>query len=394
MNDALTRADRISRQGRRSEFDLLRAGAAGLIFLCHFFGLVGELPAEWVEWRTLATFFTSFGSFGTDALLCLCGFFIARSMASSEFRYVPYVKRRLAVLYGPYLCVLGAATVVSLLAPGLSKFEEGENPVFYLVRQLLFVPGLFPETPMLTVAWALVTILTGYLLVPLWHWPVRETSIWKKAAYWTATVVGTGLLAVLFDFELRHLALPGGVAIYHLAKAIESRVLSVWAPIVLLLAGVGLALQFALATAWSWGWSSVTVIAVELTILLLLAAGITASTPTEIPKWLLPLRYMGEAGYSFYLLHGSITKVMLVLLFPGFGFGVAAPVDLALALVLCFGASVVGSQVLYRSVEKPLRENASALGEVVLSAAEQKQIIESLQRPGQARYSREESKYR
>jgi peptidoglycan/LPS O-acetylase OafA/YrhL len=203
-----------------------------------------------------------------------------------------------------------------------------------------------------------------------------------------------GLLATLLGVPERHLMLPAGVAGYFVAKAIETKIMGAWTPILLLLSGIGLGLYYALSVAWAWGWPSFGAVAMQTAILVLMTAGILSSVPTELPRWLAPVRLLGESGYSFYLLHGSITKVMLVLLFPGFGYQLAAPTDLVVALAVCFGAAVVGSQILYRMVELPLREKASAIGEVVLSAAEQKQVIESLQRPTQARYSREESRYR
>lgn len=394
LHDAAATADRAARQGRRYEYDLVRAGAALLLFLSHFFGMVGELPAEWHEWNALSNFFQRSGPFAFAALLFLCGYFVARSMSANEFFLRPFLKRRFAILFGPYACALVAAATVSLLAPGLSKFEEGVNPVAYLFAQFLVVPGVFPEAPMLTVAWVLPLIAMAILAFPLWNWPVRDANVWKKAAYWSATTVGLGLTMLLGGWDTQWLILPAGAASYFLARAIETKVVGVWIPLGMLLAGLGLAIHIALRLAWDAESSAYSLMPLQVLAMLLVNTSVLCSSLTDVPKLLLPLRGLGESGYSFFLLHGSITKVMLLILFPGFGYALSAPSDLILALGLCLGAAVVGSQVLYRAVEKPLRENLDVTGERKISEAERKQVIESLQPRGPARYSRADAEYR
>jgi peptidoglycan/LPS O-acetylase OafA/YrhL len=391
LHDAVTSADRASRLGQRYEYDLLRAAAAISVFLCHFFGLVGELPREWAEWSNLSGFFQRIGSLGTNALLFLAGFFVARSLSGPEFHYRFYVKRRLAVMGGPYACVIVCATIVSLLAPGLSKFEEDVNPVSYLLRQFLVIPGLFPEAPLLTVAWILPIVISSYLLAPLWHWPVREANVWKRAAYWSSTLVGAVLVFSLLNWDLRGLSVLAGLAGYFLARAIESKVTGATVPLALLLLGLACGVYIALGTAWNWDLPYLGLLTLAM---FLVTASVVSTSATKIPGALLPAQSFGQAGYSFYLLHGSVTKVMLVILFPGFGYNLSAPSDLVLALLLCLGAAIVGSQVLYRCVEKPIRENVDANGERRLSEAERQQVIESLQPRGPVRYSRADAEYR
>jgi peptidoglycan/LPS O-acetylase OafA/YrhL len=394
LHDAAATADRAARQGRRYEYDLIRAGAALLLFLCHFFGLAGALPETWHEWIALSSFFQQAGTLAYGALLFLSGYFIARSMNSAEFYLVPFLKRRFAILLAPYACTLVAATTVSLLAPGLSKFEEGENPVSFLFRQFLLLPGLFPEAPMLTVAWLLPLIAVGLLVLPLWNWPVRDANVWKKAAFWGASTVGIALILLLGGWDMQWIVLPAGTSSFFLARAIETKVTGAWIPLGLLLAGLALGIYLALSIVWQMELPPAALSSLLISALLLIHTGVLCSSATDIPKFLMPLRSLGESGYSFYLLHGSITKVMLMILFPGFGYNLSAPLDLVIALLLCFGASIVGSQVLYRAVEKPLRENIDGNGERRLSEAERQQVIESLQPRGQARYSRADAEYR
>lgn len=394
LHDAAATADRAARQGRRYEYDLLRAGAALLLFLSHFFGLAGALPEAWQEWVALSVFFQKAGVLAYAAMLFLSGYFIARSMNSTEFYLLPFLKRRLTILLGPYACAIVAATTVSLLAPGLSKFEEGENPVAYLFRQFLLIPGLFPESPMLTVAWLLPIVVTALLVLPLWNWPVRDANVWKKAAFWSASTTGLSLILLLGGWDMQWLVLPAGAASFFLARAIETKVTGAWVPLGLLLAGLGLASYLALSLVWQLDLAPVALYGILISAMLLIHTGVLCSSASDIPRVLLPLRSLGESGYSFFLLHGSITKVLLMILFPGFGYNLSSPVDLVIALLLCLGAAIVGSQVLYRAVEKPLRENIDGTGERRLSEAERQQVIESLQPRGQARYSRADAEYR
>lgn len=394
LHDAAATADRAARQGRRYEYDLLRSGAALLLFLAHFFGLAGALPETWQEWIALSAFFQEASTIAYGMMLFLGGYFIARTMNASEFYYGPFLKRRLAILAAPYACTLVAATTVSLLAPGLSKFEEGENPVVYLFRQFLLLPGLFPEAPMLTVAWLLPLIVAGLLLLPLWNWPVRDANIWKKAAYWSASSLGLALLLLLGGWDMQWLLLPAGAASFFAARAVETKITGAWAPIGLLLGGLGLGVYLALSIVWKSEMPPAVQAGLLIAALFLVNTGVLCSAATDIPRLLVPLRSLGESGYSFFLLHGSITKVMLMILFPGFGYNLSAPGDLVLALLLCLGASVIGAQVLYRAVEKPIRENIDGNGERRLSEAERQQVIESLQPRGQARYSRADAEYR
>ncbi len=394
LHDAAATADRAARLGRRYEYDLLRASAVFTLFLCHFFSLAGAIPAEWQEWNALSAFFQNAGSLAYNALLFLGGYFIARSMSANEFYLVPFLKRRFAILFGPYACTLIAATTVSLLAPGLSKFEEGENPVAFLFRQFLILPGVFPETPMLTVAWLLPYMATGILVLPLWNWPVRDANVWKKAAYWGASSVGVGLLLWLGGWSLQWLILPAGAASYFAARAIETKVTGSWIPLALLLTGLGLGVYLALNLAWNLEAPMMGAMSAQIVAMFLIHCSVMCSVNSDIPRVLVPLRSLGESSYSFFLLHGSVTKVMLLILFPGFGYTLSAPLDLVIALVLSFAAALVASQVLYRAVEKPLRDNIDSTGERKLSEAERQQVIESLQPRGPARYSRADAEYR
>ncbi len=394
LHEALSSADRVSRQTRRYEFDLLRALAALTVFTCHFFGLAGALPEAWVEWNAIGHFCLHFGSFGTDALIFISGFFIAKSMGQESYSYRNFLRQKMGIIYGPYIAVLVVATLVSVVAPGLSKFEEGVNPAAYLVHQLLLLPGLFPEAPMLSVSWTLAFIVAGYLACPLWHLPVRYGSVWKKAAYWLVSVLLLGAIAAQLEMSGRCLLAPAGVAAFYVAKALASKIVGVFLPRVMLAGAAALLILRGYAIVQGWTLDAFTILAIELGALLLLAGSILSSEGREEPTALKPLAGIGRSGYSFYLLHGSITKIVLLLLFPGSGYAISAPSDLVMSFGLAMAAALIGSQILYQLVEKPLRNGLMLTPEVVLSDAEQRQVIESLQPRTPSRYSREDSRYR
>jgi peptidoglycan/LPS O-acetylase OafA/YrhL len=383
VRDAVERSHVSTQTGRRYEFDLLRAAAVLLVFLFHFFSLLGSLPETWVEWNAFREFVLQIGIYGVDTLLFFTGFFIARSMAATDFGYLDYLKQRLGTIYAPYVSAVLAALAAGFVAPGLSKMEEGQNPAGYFVEQLLLVPGWFPEGPLLSVAWVLPLVVVGFLLTPLWHWPLREAGVWKCAGYWSATVCCGFLLAGLVDVPLRYLVIPAGVAAYFAAKAIESKLVGIWGPLIFLAAGLGTAMYVALGAAWGWDFPVLGMLGYELLALLLLATAILGSPATAAPRALAPVQFLGASSYSFYLVHGSITKVMLMVLFPGFGYQLGSPLDLAIALGVCLGAAVVGSQILYRLVESPVRFRLTVAPERELSEEEKRLLIASLQMPSQ-----------
>ncbi|GAB4369322.1 MAG: hypothetical protein OHK0021_12360 [Bryobacter sp.] len=394
IRDDVQRKDVASRLGRRYEIDLVKAGAAVLLFLFHFFGLLGELPETWVEWGAFRAFSLKIGDFGLHALLFLGGFGLARSLAAPKFEFVRSVQYRLSALYAPYAAVIALATALSIVFPALSKFEEGENPVFTIFQQFLLVPGLFPESPLLSVAYVLTAMVAAAVLCPLWHWPMRDAGVWKGAAYWLATTAGAALLADLAGVPLYYIAVLAGVAGYFVAKAVEAKTVGLVLPLVLFAAALGLGVYLALGLNGNWEFPLIGQFGFEMLTLLLLTAAVVASPETATPALLHPLQFFGMSSYSFYLLHGSVTKVMLLVLFPGFGYQLSAPTDLAIALVVCLGAALVASQILYRAVEAPVRVRFAEDRERVLSEEEKRLLIASLQPPGQARYSREESEYR
>ncbi len=341
--------------------DVLRGIAAGLVFLFHFVALFdtnGRLTQSWGKFVVVPTFF---GSIGTNLLLLLCGFMIARSLVKPQFDYRRFLQDRFLRIYLPYFLVIASALLFWQAFPAFAKISPHSVDLRYLITQFVLVPGLFSNRPVLTVSWTLSLIFSAYCLFPLLAIAYRKLSrqsVSSLLPLWLL-ILSTCLCSALIwpEVPVRICYIPLGCAVADWFLVGRPSPLPL-RRILLLLLTATLTLSFRF---WLTENRSLLNLPHSEYTLLFWSCGATATaigTSLAIltnPDWIrgcfrLPLRgllFLGRRGYSFYLLHGPVTKV------SAFYLGwLCTNATSALALALfCFAGSLIAAHIMFSLVE-------------------------------------------
>lgn len=347
-------------------FDALRASAATIVFLYHYAGFVSALFSQtdamgWIAGRL--------GSSGTNLLLLLSGFFLAKGVASGRFSYLRFVALRVARIYIPYLAVLLMALAFAHLATGYSRAEVVNASWTTLMHQLVLLPGVFPEKPVLTVTWTLSYIVAGYLLFPLLGFAMRQRkmSLKERVCIWAAVTGGCFAAGLLWEaWPIRFAYIPAGCLVFE-TQTRESWQ-TTWPRMMRkLLAGAALFLLIralletkVLGTGWP-PLASRGLFTASGMIFASCLVGITLlAQHREGLRRMMPALSLvggfGRTGYSFYLIHGPVVKLFALIVFPWMAAREAPASSYWLIMPVCWSLAAVAGLVLYRTVERPSRQ--------------------------------------
>lgn len=351
-------------QSRWIGLDLVRGAAAILVFLFHYAGMTAGRTASNPAWEALESTSFLLGSVGTNLLLLLCGLLIGKSVSNKGFSYREFVIKRSIRLYFPYVVILFLAAVFAAVFPAFSKPHSDQNDLEYFLIQLLLVPGLFPDRPLLTVTWTLSYIFTGYCVLPFLASAYRNLFPDRTGylAIWIASLIAC--LGVFFAYgapSIRLSYIPAGCILAELLR--QNRVRLSGPRHLLPVIGIGFSallcrfgIELHLADSF---------LAPALKPLVYFLFGLTAvssftlfsifssrvirlSASTSLGKL---LNFTGKRGYSFYLLHGAATKTILFIALyfvpEAFNWWVA---DLLL-LLFCFASALAISHISYELLE-------------------------------------------
>ncbi len=315
---------------------------------------------EWVAARI--------GSIGTNLLLLLSGYFMAQNLASGRFTYGRFVALRLIRIYVPYLVMLLLAVGFSSLRPRYARAEVAAATVQTLLQQLLLFPGLFPERPVLTVTWTLSYIVAGYLLFPIVGEWLRRAGTERdgRLAVWSGVTVGVFAVALSTEVpSIRFAYVPAGCLVFEVQAAAWGRG-RVWIPQTLLtLTGMLLVVRILLdgqllGAEWPrtlarglYSASGLGLVSGLVGLALIVERRYRLSEQSRMVRY---AAGFGRTGYSFYLVHGPVVKLIAMLAFPPMAAAGAPAVAYWGALPLCWAVAAGGALVLYRTVERPSRK--------------------------------------
>ena len=250
-------------------------------------------------------------------------------------------------IYPTFLAVflLALGLIIALKVPDRIPTE----PVaagFVLLANLLLLPGLFPMTPIVTVAWSLSYEMFFYLAAGVMVlgfgmnlWPVARR---------VALILGLGAALLGLGWA----GLPGwpyrmvGFCLGMLLAEGWGRGVPPWAG---WLAPLAVFLGFA-----AGGVTGFPLLLLQSLACFLLCAvcfrevgGVSAAM-----SWT-PLRWLGNMSYSYYLLHGFVVSFGMLVAGKLLPQGMPAMLFPVL-MVVCFAGSVVASAVLFAWVERPI----------------------------------------
>ncbi len=325
----------------------LRGLAVTLVFLQHYTvqsQLIGLSPGPA---SVVAAALRRYGNFGVELFFVLSGYLIYGTLVRRAPPFIGFMARRLQRIYPTFLAVFAGALVLTVLAPIPGKIPHGAWPAtLYLAANLALLPGLVPVVGIVDVAWSLSYEMFFYLVA-------------------AAVVLGCGLSAAPRPRRIVLLVLLTAAfvaASYAGIANFPMRMMPFFAGM-LLAEGVG-----GRVPAWL-GWAAPG--AAFLAFVLHAVPGVTAEVVQTmaffalcavcfrgagvVSGWMTtaPLRWLGNMSYSYYLVHGFVVRIVMVLLarllpggMPDWLFWGAMP--------LLYVASLLVASVLFIVVEKPL----------------------------------------
>lgn len=330
--------------------DYLRAVAAWLVVWDHMANLVPQrmgqafAPARWVRHNITDPLgiIQDFGWFGVVVFFLISGFIISdRAAVESPYRFVV---RRLLRIY-PMMAVAVALSI----ALGVSTAPLSVSTILLNVSLINYL--IVPQVVLVGVAWTLIIEMVFYAITALTQFMRRSPHriainlafctlvIYQRGAFGPdfglfATVVSYLPIlvmgqAVYWWLEAERLSWPWGFA--YLGAA--------WG--VFLLGVRAIHPEFAPA-------DNSYAISVAYALLLFVAL-----LNVRLPEWR-AIRFLSDTSYSVYLLHGLLGEQLLILLLRHH-----TPVNLAIAVAAA--ASLAGSWITFRFVERPTQRLARAL---------------------------------
>ena len=339
----------VSARDRLLPMEGLRGVAVLLVFLQHYCRQFVETGHLTGGTALFAAAFRNFGNRGVELFFVLSGFLIYGILIKKQPGFVVFMWRRAQRIYPAFLASFLLACAVDLQRSRPMIPQGLVAGAGYILENLVFLPGLFPITPVSAVNWSLsyewwfytgITALFSALAIGRSHPKIR---IYIILAAGTALIFASALGVPWVP--IRALSLIAGMLLAEVQRA------GLRPPHLLIVLGA-LCLSFL---------GSVSGILAEWQIAILLAASFFAlchfsffhqSTLSRLLSisW---LRGLGNISYSFYLMHGFVVvafarTVIYIAAWP------SLDIVFWLGAAPAFFGAVVISALLFFTVEKPL----------------------------------------
>lgn len=292
----------------------VRGVAALMVFCVHYANHFKAYAApgfavQAARWMEVA------GQAGVDLFFALSGYLIYGLAMERKGGLGQFLGRRLRRIYPPFLAVLAFYLCVFFLAPSWAKWPA-EGRWSYVAANALLLPGVFDMAPAITVAWSLSYELLFYLTAPFAAMTVKGWPRGRRIAF--IVLLSALYAAVSMSY------FPGkvnGIPLHlfrhpHLLLFAAGMVAWEWRPLLRApsrwrdFAAVALLIAAVVATVPLADPSVEAREAMYLRAALLGAASVALSLaaygePGALARALSrrPLRLLGNASYSFYLIH-------------------------------------------------------------------------------------------
>ena len=354
----------------------MRGLSAFLVFFVHFWPLFGSRAGG----ATLRKFFepmATLGHCGVDVFFALSGFIIYGLLLKKDIPYWKFVRRRVIRLYPAFVAVFLAYLFLSLAVPDRSKIPHSFFPALtYLVSNFLMLPGIFPITPMIIVAWSLSYELCFYLTMPV-LFRCLKLGAWPKDArigFFLAASVAWLLLPAGLMRHPRMVMFGCGILLYE-TIGMRSRFLNYAAPVMFLATLVVIGLRGQTTVTSNYG--PVLIHSTLHMVLLFIATFALGYSALGDSGWLSKafswdwLRWFGNISYSYYLFHGLVLHFVRVAADAAGLPARLSPVAFVALCAICFATTVAGSAGLFLAVEKRFSFRTQAVRSAAAPSAAQ-----------------------
>ncbi len=330
----------------------LRGLAVFLVFLVHFSSLSAPYHASSVQLSQWMGWVHTVGNAGVDLFFVLSGYLIYGAVLERQQPFLKFMARRVQRIYPAFLVVFVLYLLLSVALPAESKVPHSTGAALvYLLENVLLLPGLFPVTPMITVAWSLSYEMFYYLAIPLlvMAFAFRERERRWRMGFFLVLVFLLAAYSAWQGGPVRLIMFISGILLYEVITGSVLR-LSGTAGFVALVAGLlGMLLPVG-------GHVGETVKALVLFVAFFVLCGSCFANPLSWLSLFLtwtPVRWLGNMSYSYYLLHGLTLKTafhMLTFVIPGDGHGPWLTLGL---LPLMFLITLAPAALLFILAERP-----------------------------------------
>jgi exopolysaccharide production protein ExoZ len=349
----------------------LRGMAVFLVFLTHYVSLMSPRIEQGSLLDVISDSIHTMGTSGVDLFFVLSGYLIYASMISRRQDFLPFMRRRIVRIYPAFIVVFVLYLVLSFFYPAGSKIPDGAYAATsYVLQNFLLLPGMFPITPLITVAWSLSYEMFYYLAIPLiiTVFRLRERSPVFRMVFFLAVAAILAAYSVVYAGHVRLVMFIAGIMLYEAMRNSNSTITPPVAWVGLLALAAGL-LANLLPLSGSLGVVAIVLIqACSFFVVCFACFVLPLDSLARAFSWT-PLRWLGNMSYSYYLLHGLALKASYMLLFPNptaiqhdFGFFFEM-------LPIMFAVTLLPSAILFLAVERPFSLKAELRGKSTAGAA-------------------------
>lgn len=296
------------RHARLLPMEGLRGFAVTLVFLQHYTvqsQLIGLSPGAA---SMVAAVFRSYGNLGVELFFVLSGYLIYGTLVRKAPSFLGFMARRYQRIYPAFLVVFAFALALTVLTPVQHKIPtEPWRAAVFLAANLTLLPGLLPMVRIVDVAWSLSYEMFFYFVTAAL---VLGTGLSRTPPKWRIALIT--LLAGMFilascagipNFPVRMMPFFAGML---LAEGLGSRV-PTW---------VGWAAPLAAFMASLTNIMPNVMEEFVQTIAFFALCAVCFRDAGLVSAWMTwaPLRWLGNMSYSYYLIHGFVVRIAMVML--------------------------------------------------------------------------------
>lgn len=375
--------------GRLASMEGLRGLAILLVFLCHYYDIIWrDLPLQSHAFSEMGRILMAIGGSGVDLFFVLSGFLIYGVVRRPRLDIRRFLGRRALRIYPAFLTVFLFYLVISpflhQIAASPARYSNRitgtwAGRILYVGENILFLPGVFPVTPIMNVAWSLSYEWASYLLLPLlvrifriyqWNRKTRISFFLSLAAMFLAANIFRPAIFYLSSnprqpSHVRAVMFIAGILLFELVELpITQRYTQRLDFAAIVLASGAMAAAAASVARVQWIAPDPRIARMQALVSTTLFIGYSALVLAAILPGLIGrlfswncIRWLGNMSYSFYLVHGIPLHVFGILAARLHSSRLPPPLMWAAfvaGLPLIFLATVAASAVVFLGVEKPI----------------------------------------
>lgn len=279
-----------------------------LVFLAHYCLLFSSLEAADPALAMIAHYVRHAGELALDLFFLMSGYLIYAILLRRKTSLITYLQRRITRIYPTFLFVFCGYLLLFFLLPTRNKLpNELPAATYYVIQNLMLLPGIFDIKPIISVAWTLSYEMCFYLLAPLAVslFRFREVTVSRRLAILAAFSTAAFAAFSLFGGPIRMMSFVAGMLVLELHQHTQFRLPRYTGIVAVIVAYLGVA--FGRPLGLSPGFISLASCCCQ--IAFGLDCFVQQGTDAVFRvKW---FRWMGSLSYSFYLTHALVVQVCL-----------------------------------------------------------------------------------